>query len=336
MKYDNVLLAHGGGGLLTGQLIAEKFLPLFSNPYLEKMEDGAVFNIGDQKFCFTTDSYVVNPIFFPGGDIGALAVNGTVNDLAMCGGRPLFLSAGFILEEGFPMAHLETIIASMSEAAKRAGVAIVTGDTKVVPRGAADGIFINTAGVGVINYIGNISVKAIEPGDVVILNGTMGDHGATILNQRQALRFDMNITSDTAPLGGLVEVILDASAHIHAMRDATRGGLGAVIAEMAVQSQTIIEIDEARIPVHDEVRGFCEVLGIDPLFLANEGKMVVFCSEADALEVLAAMKSHEYGKDAAIIGTVKERDRGRFVLKTIIGGLREIDLPSGELVPRIC
>ena len=336
MNDDRILLAHGGGGLLTGQLIAEKFLPLFRNPYLERLEDGAVFTIGGRKLCFTTDSYVVHPIFFPGGDIGSLAVHGTVNDLAMCGGKPLFLSAGFILEEGFPMTDLDRIVTSMAEAAKQAGVQIVTGDTKVVSKGAADGIFINTAGLGMIDYPKAISVTEIRPGDVIILNGTIGDHGAAILNQRENLGFETDILSDSAPLNGLVEAILQASPHIHAMRDATRGGLGAILAEMAEQSQCVITVDEAHIPIREEVRGFCEILGLDPLFLANEGKMVVFCAAADAENVLASMQAHEYGKDAAIIGRVQEKGRGRFILNTAIGGAREIDKPSGELVPRIC
>jgi hydrogenase expression/formation protein HypE len=336
MNHDQILLAHGGGGLLTGQLIAEKFLPFFRNPYLERLEDGAVFTINGTRLCFTTDSYVVHPIFFPGGDIGSLAVHGTVNDLAMCGGKPLFLSAGFILAEGFPIADLERIIVSMAEAAKRAGVQIVTGDTKVVAKGAADGIFINTSGIGLIDYAGSVSTTSIRPGDIIILNGPIGDHGAAVLNARETLGFETEILSDSAPLNGLVEAILRVSPNIHAMRDATRGGLGAILAEIAEQSQLEITVEEAGIPIREAVRGFCEILGLEPLFLANEGKMVVFCTEADADKVLETMQTHDYGKDAAIIGRVGEKGRGRFILNTTIGGAREIDKPSGELVPRIC
>lgn len=322
--------------MMTGKLIAEKFLPQFLNPYLERLEDGAVLTIGGTKLCFTTDSYVVHPVFFPGGDIGSLAVHGTVNDLSMCGGKPLFLSAGFILEEGFKLSDLDRIIASMADAARKANVQIVTGDTKVVPKGAADGIFINTAGIGLIDYPSTISTSAIMPGDAIIVNGFIGDHGAAILNRRDNLGFKSEILSDSAPLNGLVEAILMASPNIHAMRDATRGGLGAILAEMAEQSQCDLSVEETRIPVRDDVRGFCEILGLDPLFLANEGKMVTFCSAADAERVLAAMKSHEFGKHAAIIGNVSKKGRGRFILTTAIGGTREIDKPAGELVPRIC
>lgn len=336
MKHDTILLEHGGGGLLSNELIVSRFLPLFRNPYLERMEDSAIFTIGKQKVCFSTDSYVIDPIFFPGGDIGSLAVHGTVNDLAVCGGTPLFLSAGFIIEEGFRMNELEKIVRSMAEAADRAGVSIVTGDTKVVTRGAADGIFINTSGVGIIDYGGILSVKSIEPGDVVIVSGTIGDHGATVLSRRQELGFQSQVQSDSAPLNGLVRDILSASPSIHCMRDPTRGGLGAILVEIAGQSGCVIEIVEREIPVRDEVRGICEILGFDPLFLANEGKIVVFCAADSAEVVLETMKMHEYGRDAAIIGRVSERGRGRLILHTAIGGSREVDLPTGELVPRIC
>jgi hydrogenase expression/formation protein HypE len=249
---------------------------------------------------------------------------------------PLFLSAGFILEEGFPMKQLEKIIESMAQAAAMANVQIVTGDTKVVARGAADGLYINTTGIGVIHYGGNVSVSSIAPGDVIILNGTIGDHGAAILSKREELGLETEVISDSAPLNGLVENILKASPHVHCMRDATRGGLGAILAEIADQSKCQIILEEKDIPVKDAVKGVCEILGFDPMFLANEGKMVAFCSQADAQKVLQTIRAHPYGKDAAIIGQVGEKDTGRLILNTVIGGSREIDLPAGELVPRIC
>jgi len=337
MKYDKILLEHGGGGLLSHELVTGKFLPLFRNEWLERLEDGAVFEIGGTRFCLSTDSYVVQPLFFPGGDIGSLAVHGTVNDIAMCGGDPLFLCAGFILEEGFPMADLERIIRSMSEAADLSGVRIITGDTKVVARGSADGLFINTAGIGIIRYVHSISVASIREGDVVIVSGTIGDHAAAIMSIREGLGLETGLLSDSAPLGGLVKAILDASPHIHCMRDPTRGGLGAILAEIAQQSGLEIIIDERPIPVRDAVKGVCEILGLDPLFLANEGKLVVFCPEGEGGRVLTAMQNHAYGRDAAIIGKVQGHvTRGRLVVNTMIGGSREVDLPTGELVPRIC
>ena len=336
MKHDRILLEHGGGGLLSHELIAEVFLPLLKNPCLERLEDSAVLRVGDQMLCFTTDSYVIDPIFFPGGDIGSLAVHGTVNDLSVCGGRPLVMSAGFILEEGFPMEDLRRITRSMAEAAKIAGVPIVTGDTKVVARGAADGLFINTSGIGLIEYPTPLSVQSIQPGDVVIVSGTIGDHGAAVLSKRKDLGVTSEIRSDSAPLNGLIGAILEASPNIHCMRDPTRGGLGAILAEIAGQSGCLIELREKDIPVREDVRGICEILGFDPLFLANEGKVALFCVPADAGRVLAVMKAHEYGRRAAVIGAVGERGRGRLVLRTAIGGSREVDLPVGELVPRIC
>jgi hydrogenase expression/formation protein HypE len=334
--YDKILLDHGGGGLLMNELITRTFLPKLTNAYLERMEDGAVFDIGGVKLCFSTDSYVVSPIFFPGGDIGSLSVHGTVNDIAMCGGIPLFLSAGFILEEGFNMRDLEKIIESMARAASKAGTQIVTGDTKVVARGAADSIFINVSGIGIITYKGTISPRSVMPGDRVIINGSVGDHSAAILSKRQDLGFKSDIISDSAPLNSLVENILNVSPNIHCMRDVTRGGLGAVLCEIAHQSQCQITITERDIPIQEKVRGVCEILGLDPLFLANEGKMVVFCPREDTDNVLNTMKTHEFGNNAAVIGEVGEKGRGRLVLHTSIGGAREVDLPTGELVPRIC
>ncbi len=336
MKHDRILLEHGGGGLLSHELITEVFLPLLKNPCLERLEDSAVMRVGDQMLCFTTDSYVIDPIFFPGGDIGSLAVHGTVNDLSVCGGKPLVMSAGFILEEGFPMEDLRRITRSMAEAARKAGVAIVTGDTKVVARGAADGLFINTSGIGIIEYLAPLSVKSIAPGDALIVSGTIGDHGAAVLSKRRELGVISEVRSDSAPLNGLIGAVLEASPNIHCMRDPTRGGLGAILAEIAEQSGCLIELREKDVPVREEVRGICEILGFDPLFLANEGKVAVFCAAADAEKVLNVMRAHEYGRDAAVIGAVGDRGRGRLVLRTVIGGSREVDLPVGELVPRIC
>ena len=336
MRFDQILLEHGGGGLLSHELITEIFLPILKNPYLEPLGDGAVFNIGESRFCLTTDSYVVQPIFFPGGDIGSLAVHGTVNDLAMCGGEPLFLSAAFVLEEGFPMNSLQRIVQSMAEAARNASVGIVTGDTKVVPRGAADGLFITTSGIGLIRYVKSLSVKSICAGDMVLLNGPIGDHGAAILAQREDLGLTTPVLSDSAPLNGLVQKILEASDQVHCMRDATRGGLGAILAEIAQQAGLEIILNERDVPIREAVRGICEILGIDPLFLANEGKMVVFCAPEDHDKVLRSMQEHPLGKETVTIGQVREGKRGRLILNTVIGGSREVDLPIGELVPRIC
>ena len=336
MKYGKILLEHGGGGLLSNQLIAEYFLPRFHNPYLERLEDSAVLNIGSQKFCFTTDSYVVSPVFFPGGNIGSLAVHGTVNDLSVCGGVPLYMSAGFILEEGFSVASLEIIIQSMADAAAEANIKIVTGDTKVVARGAADGIFINTSGIGLVEYPGVLSVKNIQLGDVIIVNGTIGEHGAAIIQARDNLSLTADILSDSAALNNLIACILEASSNVHCMRDATRGGLGAILAEIAKNANVHISIDEKSIPLQENVRGICEILGFDPLFLANEGKMILFCPKSDADQVLTVMRNHKHGKNAAIIGIVEDIGIGRVVLKTSIGGERIVDLPTGELVPRIC
>ncbi|HON58117.1 MAG TPA: hydrogenase expression/formation protein HypE [Smithella sp.] len=336
MKYDKILLEHGNGGLLSNELVADYFLPRFKNPCLERLEDSAVLTLGNQKFCFTTDSYVISPVFFPGGNIGSLAVHGTVNDLSVCGGKPLYMSCGFILEEGFPFEALQRIIQAMAEAAAEAGVKIVTGDTKVVARGAADGLFINTSGIGIVEYPGELSVKSIQPGDVMIINGTIGDHGAAVIQAREKLSLDSELVSDSAPLNGLIAEILKATPRIHCMRDATRGGLGSILAEIAKSAKIRMDLDEKNIPVRDTVRGLCEILGFDPLFLANEGKIVFFCPPQDAQAVLQAMQAHPYGKQAAVIGHVSKAAEGQVVLKTTIGGERMIDLPTGELVPRIC
>jgi len=336
MKEDMILLEHGSGGMLMNSLIHDIFLPVFKNEYLDQMGDSAVVTIGKKKVCFTTDSYVVDPIFFPGGDIGSLSIYGTVNDIAMCGGKPLFISVGFILEEGFPLGDLERIVASMGNAAQAAGVRIVTGDTKVVPKGSADKIFINTSGLGIVEYKAVISAQSIKKGDKILVSGTIGDHGAAIMSTRGDLGFRSNILSDCAALNGLVEDILHASKRVRFMRDATRGGLGAVLVEAASAAALTFEIEERMIPVRDDVRGLCEILGLDPIFIANEGKMVVICAGPDADRVLSVMTAHPLGAGAAVIGHVTETGRSRVILNTIIGGSRELDLPEGELIPRIC
>ena len=336
MKEDRILLEHGSGGMLMNSLIHDIFMPVFKNEYLDQMGDSAVVTIGNKKVCFTTDSYVVDPIFFPGGDIGSLSIHGTVNDIAMCGGKPLFISVGFILEEGFPLGDLERIVASMGNAAQAAGVRIVTGDTKVVPKGSADKIFINTSGIGIVEYKAVISAQSIKKGDKILVSGTIGDHGAAIMSTRGDLGFRSNILSDCAALNGLVEDILHASKRVRFMRDATRGGLGAVLVEAASAAALTFEIEERMIPVRDDVRGLCEILGLDPIFIANEGKMVVVCAGPDADRVLSVMTAHPLGAGAAVIGHVTETGRSRVILNTIIGGSRELDLPEGELIPRIC
>lgn len=335
MIKEKILLEHGAGGLLSNAIVRELFLPAFRNPFLQQLTDSALLELGGKRICFTTDSYVVSPIFFPGGDIGSLAVHGTVNDLAVCGGKPVFISAGFILEEGFPVSDLKRIVDSMTIAARNAGVQIVTGDTKVVPKGAADRVFINTSGIGLIEYPDRIAPESIRQGDVLIVNGSIGDHGAAIMGVRENLQLDPGIVSDSAPLNGLVSDILASGSRVHCMRDATRGGLGAVLVELAAQSGAGLLVQESAIPVKESVRGLCEILGIDPLFLANEGKIALFCPAEDAPGVLEAMRRHEFGREAAVIGEVTGKS-SRAVICTVAGGKRVLDLPSGELVPRIC
>ncbi len=335
-KEDTILLDHGSGGRASHDLVKKVFLPQLGNAFLDTLEDSTVFEIGGHKLAFSTDSYTVDPIFFPGGDIGSLAVHGTVNDVTMRGATPLYLSVGFIIEEGFPMSDLERIIRSMKEAAEDAGVQIIAGDTKVVNRGAADKIFINTAGVGIIRDNVNISGRNAKVGDTVIVNGTMGDHGVTILSMREGLSFDVPIKSDSAPLNGLVADMLAVSDKIHAMRDPTRGGLATTLNEIALQSNVGIELAESRLPFREGVEGACELLGLDPLYLANEGKLVAFVAPEDGEKILACMKAHPYGRDAAIIGTVVSENRGRVFLKTVIGGTRILDMLAGEQLPRIC
>jgi len=336
MERDRILLAHGGGGSLTRELIEELFLPAFDNPRLRPLEDSAVLSLKAQNYAFTTDSYVVKPYFFPGGDIGKLAVCGTVNDLAVQGARPLWLSLGVILEEGLPLADLRKIVASIRETAVEAGVEIVTGDTKVVERGKCEGIYINTAGIGEIVTPRRLGVAEVRPGDAVIVNGNLGEHGVAVLSRREGIAFHTSVVSDCATLWQLVKVVLDAGAEIHAMRDPTRGGLAATVCDIARASGVGIRLQETALPIGREVRGACDLLGLDPLTIANEGKVVVFCRGADAERVLSAMKSNALGRHACVIGEVMEKPVGVALLHTVIGGERIVDVPTGEDLPRIC
>lgn len=335
--HERVLMAHGGGGRLMGELIERVFARAFANPYLAERHDGAVLPLGaGPRVAFTTDSYVVKPLFFPGGDIGTLAVNGTVNDLAMCGARPLFLSAGFILEEGFPMADLERIAASMAAAARAAGVEIVTGDTKVVERGKGDGVFVNTAGVGLLESPGALAPSAVRPGDAVLLSGDIGRHGVAILAARESLGFETTIVSDCAPLSAPVLALLEGGVELHCLRDLTRGGLGAALCEIAEASGLRLALDESAIPVHPEVAGACELLGLDPLFVANEGRCVAFVAADQAERALELLRRHDVCAGAVAIGRVTDARDGLVTLKTAFGTTRLVDLPSGEQLPRIC
>ena len=332
---EEVLLAHGSGGKLSHDLVEKSFLRFFRNDLLEKLGDSAVLELGG-RLAFTTDSYVVTPLFFPGGDIGKLAVCGTVNDLAMSGAIPLYLSASFIIEEGLPIGELERIAASMRAAAEEAGVAVVAGDTKVVDRGSADRLFITTSGVGNIAPGVNIAPDQARPGNSVIISGSVGDHGITIMSQREGLRFSSELRSDCAPLGGLVSAMLETSNSINCLRDPTRGGLATVLNEIAGQSGVSIEVEETLIPVRDEVRAACELLGLDPFYVANEGKLVAIVEEGAAAGLVEAMRKHPYGERAAVIGRVREGHAGRVVLKTPYGPTRILDMLTGELLPRIC
>lgn len=336
LKDTQITLSHGGGGKATHNLIEAVFAAEFSNPLLDKMDDGAIFPIGGERLALTTDSYVVSPIFFAGGDIGELAVNGTVNDLAMCGAQPKYLSAGFILEEGFPTADLQRIVQSMARAAKRAGVSIVTGDTKVVNKGKADKIFINTAGVGVVRRDVDISSANARAGDKVLLSGPIGDHGVTILAARGELELEADFRSDTAPLNQLVDAILDVTTEVRCLKDPTRGGVATSLNEIARASGVTIAIKEKAIPVRDETRGACEILGIDPLYIANEGKLLAIVPPEVAPQVLAAMRAHELGAQACMIGEVWAEPQGLVFLQTEIGGNRVVDMLVGDPLPRIC
>ncbi|MBA7577819.1 hydrogenase expression/formation protein HypE [Candidatus Atribacteria bacterium 1244-E10-H5-B2] len=336
MKEDRVLLSHGSGGKLSFNLIKKLFLSNFNNPYLERLDDGAVLNIEGLKLAYTTDSYTVDPLFFKGGSIGELAVYGTVNDLAMCGATPLYLSCSFIIEEGFSLSLLEKIVLSMREASVVARVDIVTGDTKVVNRGAVDKIFINTSGVGMVKEGVNVSGSNAKVGDVVMINGPIGSHGIAVLSQREGLKFETDIKSDTAPLSSLVADILKVNKDIHVLRDPTRGGISTTLNEIALSSKVDIEINEGDIPIQEEVRAACEILGYDPLYLANEGKLVAFIPREIAPDILKKMKENKYGKESKIIGRVVRKSEGKVYLNTIIGGKRIVDMLTGEQLPRIC
>lgn len=334
--YPNVILGHGGGGKLSSELVEHIFLPAFENEYLAGLNDSTVFEVAAGRLAFSTDSYVVQPLFFPGGSIGDLAVNGTVNDLAMSGARPLFLSAGFIIEEGFPITHLTKIADDMGVAARRAGVAIIAGDTKVVEKGHGDGCYINTAGVGVVPEGVNIVASRATPGDVVIVSGTLGDHGMAIMSVREGLEFESQIESDSAALNQLVAEMLQVCHRIHVLRDPTRGGLAAILNEIAAAADCGIVIEEASLPIAPAVQSACEILGFDPLHVANEGKLVCIVPADDADTVLRAMKSNALGSAAAVIGTVVMDHPAMVIAKTPIGASRVIAVPIGEQLPRIC
>ena len=334
-KNKKILLAHGSGGRLSHELVQKTLAPRFANRILDKMDDAAVFDLSG-RLAFTTDSYVVSPIFFPGGDIGKLAVCGTVNDLAMSGATPLYISLSLIIEEGLSFDELEKIADSIQRAASEAGVKVVTGDTKVVNQGSADRLFINTSGIGVIPEGVSISGSRAAAGDKVILSGSIGDHGMAVMSQRQGLRFQMPIESDCAPLNKLVADILAVSKSIHSLRDPTRGGLATTLNEIAAQSAVGINLQEDKIPVREPVRAACEFLGLDPLYVANEGKLVAIVPPEDAEAVLKAMRQNGYGKDSAIIGEVLGEHPGRVTMKTLLGASRIVDMLSGELLPRIC
>ena len=333
-----ILLGHGSGGKLTADLIKKSFIKYFDNQVLKAMTDSAIINIDNKLLAFTTDSYVVDPIFFPGGDIGKLAVSGTINDLAVSGAEPLFLSAAFIIEEGFSIDDLETITKSMRDEADKAGVKIVTGDTKVVNRGQCDKIFVNTAGIGFLERKHeNISTgKNIQGGDKIIVNGYIGDHGIAVMGARENLKFETEILTDCASLNHLTKSVLDSGADIKFMRDITRGGLATVVSEITENRKFGIAINETALPVRESVRGMCEIFGYDPMFLANEGKVLMVVSEQSAEKVMKIIKKQEYGRDSAIIGEIISANPGKAVLKSVVGGSRIIDKLTGEMLPRIC
>jgi hydrogenase expression/formation protein HypE len=336
MKDDKVMLDHGAGGRMSHSLIADIMLPVFDNPVLSKLDDGAILDIDGMRIAFSTDTFTVDPIFFPGGSIGDLAVNGTVNDIAMCGANPLFLSVGMLIEDGFPMEELKRILRAMGNAADAAGVKIITGDTKVVPKGAADRIFINTSGLGLIPEGVEISCQRAIPGDRIILSGGIAEHGMTVLTRRAGMSFESSIVSDTAPLNHMVGRMLSASRDIHVLRDPTRGGVGTTLNEIAQSSRVGIVIYEDRIPLKPQVEALCELMGLDPLYIANEGKLVAIVGKDHVKEVLSAMKGDRCGREAAIIGEVVAEDPGSVLMKTKIGGTRIVDMLTGEPLPRIC
>jgi hydrogenase expression/formation protein HypE len=335
---DRIVLAHGGGGRLTHQLIEKIFLPAFSNAMLEQRHDGAVLPVNGSRLAFTTDSFVVQPLIFPGGDIGDLAVNGTVNDLSMCGARPLFLSSGFILEEGLEMETLRTVVTSMQRAAAAAGVQLVTGDTKVVDKGKGDGIFVNTSGIGLIEGKGKTTIgpAAVQVGDAVIVSGDLGRHGIAILSVREGLEFESPILSDTASVWPSVEALLNAGIEIHCLRDLTRGGLATTLNEIASDRNICIKLEETAIPVQETVQSACEILGLDPLYVANEGRFAVFVPGAQIEATLEVLRKVPVSQDSVRVGSVEQSPKGTVILQSRIGGNRVVDMLSGEQLPRIC
>ncbi len=333
---DRILLAHGGGGRMTQQLIENLFLPAFANPLLSQRHDGATFRLNGARLAFTTDSFVVRPLLFPGGNIGDLAVNGTVNDLAMCGAKPQYLSAGFILEEGLPMDTLRIVVDSMAAAARQADVQLVTGDTKVVDRGKADGMFITTAGVGAVIGDADIGPAAVQPDDVVIVSGALGAHGIAVLSVREGLEFEGPIVSDTAPLWPAVEALFREGIEVHCLRDLTRGGLASALNEIAAARGLGIQLDEGAIPVDEAVRGACELLGLDPLYVANEGRFAVFVPESQQDRALKTLRGIPIAAQASRIGKAIDLHAGMVSMRTMIGGTRVLDMLSGEQLPRIC
>jgi len=334
--YQEIVLAHGSGGKLSQQLIQKIVLPQFRNELLEPLHDGAIFSLNGVRLAFSTDCFVVSPIFFPGGDIGSLAVHGTVNDIAMCGARPLYLSAGFILEEGTSMEDFRRVVSSMRDSAAAAGIALITGDTKVVDRGKADKIFVNTTGIGVVPEGVNIHPGRAQAGDKIIVSGEIAVHGIAIMSVREGLEFETQIASDTAALNDLVDAILTTSPDVHVFRDPTRGGITSALSEIAQTARVGIRLDESQIPISEEVKGACEILGLDPLYVANEGKLLAIVSKEAAATVLSSMRAHPLGAKAAIIGEVTNDHPGFVTMKTRIGGTRVVDMLSGEQLPRIC
>jgi hydrogenase expression/formation protein HypE len=331
-----VLLGHGSGGKLSADLVRDVFVAAFHNPILASMDDQAIVSINGSRLAFTTDTFVVKPLFFPGGDIGSLAVHGTVNDLAMGGAQPLFLSAAFILEEGLPMDILRRVVESLDRAACEAGVQVVTGDTKVVEKGSGDGLFLNTSGIGIVPEGIHLSASQARPGDRILLSGPIGDHGIAILAKREGLEFDSEIASDSAALHTLVDAMLQASLDVHCLRDPTRGGLASALNEIASQAKVGMEIDERLIPVREEVKGACELLGLDPLYVANEGKLIAIVAPEAAECVFDAMRRHPFASQAQIIGTVSESHPGLVTMRTTVGPSRIVDMLAGDQLPRIC
>jgi hydrogenase expression/formation protein HypE len=336
LQYPKVLLAHGGGGRLMQELIGKLFVPAFRNRLLESQHDSSVFDITAGRLAFTTDSYVVRPLFFPGGDIGSLAVHGTVNDLAMSGARPQYLSAGFIIEEGLPMETLRRVVASMQRAAERTGVQIITGDTKVVDKGKGDGVFINTAGIGILEHSLNITPRSVRPGDAILVSGDLGRHGMAIMAVREGLEFESTIESDSAPVADLVLELLRAGIEIHCLRDLTRGGLTSVLNEISGAAGLAMRIEEKSVPVREDVRAACEILGLDPFQVACEGRFAVFLPSREVEPALAVLRAHPLGAGACRIGEVNDQRPVRVLLQSAIGAQRILDLPAGEQLPRIC